>query len=52
MIDQHGMGLLVYVIPDPSKDIVLNIFAIFHYAKRPRVVTCQNIIEAARALSL
>ena len=52
MIDQHGAGLLAHVIPDPSKDIGLNIFTIFHYAKRPRVVTCQNIMEAARALSL
>jgi anti-anti-sigma regulatory factor len=51
-IDQHGVGLVVRVIPDPSKDIGLNIFTIFHYAKRPRVVICNNILEAARVLSL
>jgi anti-anti-sigma regulatory factor len=52
MIDQHGVGLVVRMIPDPSKDIGLNIFTIFHYARRPKIVTCQNILEAARALSL
>lgn len=52
MIDQHGVGLVVRVIPDPSKDIGLNIFTIFHYARRPKIVTCQSILEAARALSL
>jgi anti-anti-sigma regulatory factor len=52
MIDRHGVGLVVRVIPDPSKDIGFNIFTIFHYAKQPQVATCRNIIEAARALSL
>ena len=52
MIDQHGVELVVRLIPDPSKDIGLNILTLFHYAHRPRVVTCENIIEAARLLSL
>ncbi len=52
MIDQHGVGLVVRVIPDPGKDIGLNIFTIFHYVRPPRIVTCRNILEAARALSL
>jgi hypothetical protein len=52
IIDQHGVGLVVRLIPDPSKDIGLNILTLFHYAHRPRVVACENIIEAARVLSL
>src|SRR5258707_574200 len=40
MIDQKGVGLVVRVIPDPSKDIGLNILMAFHYTHRPHVVTC------------
>lgn len=47
-----GVDLVVRVIPDPSKDIGMNILTAFHYPHRPRVVTCQNLIEAARALGL
>jgi hypothetical protein len=52
MIDRHGVGLVVRVIPDPGKDIGMNILTIFHYARPPKTVTCRNILEAARALSL
>jgi hypothetical protein len=52
MVDQHGVEMVVRLIPDPSKDIGLNILTLVHYAHRPRVVTCENIIEAARVLSL
>jgi hypothetical protein len=52
MIDQRGVGLVVRVIPDPSKDIGLNILTAFHYARQPRLVTCKNMTEAARALAL
>ena len=52
LADQGGVGLLVRVIPDPSKDIGLDILALFHYRKRPRMVTCKNMVEAAEKLSL
>jgi hypothetical protein len=52
MVDQSGVGLVVRVIPDPSKDIGLNILTAFHYAHPPRLVTCKNMTEAARALAL
>jgi hypothetical protein len=52
LLDRHGVEMAVRVIPDPSKDIGFNILTIFHYQNRPRVVTCSNMIEAARALSL
>lgn len=51
-IDQHGVGLLVRVIPDPSKDIGMDILTLFHYRQHPRVVTCRNMAEAAEKLSL
>ncbi len=52
MIDRKGVGLVVRVIPDPSKDIGLNILTAFHYAHPPQLVTCKNMTEAAKALAL
>ena len=52
LIGQAGVGLVVRVIPDPSKDIGMNILTVFHYPHRLRVVTCENLVEAARALEL
>jgi anti-anti-sigma regulatory factor len=52
LIGQAGVGLLVRVIPDPSKDIGMNILTIFHYPHRLRVVNCQNLAEAVKALGL
>jgi hypothetical protein len=50
--DRSGVGMIVRVIPDPSKDFGFNISTIFHYPHRPQVVTCQTMIEAARALAI
>ena len=52
MCSKKGMELVVRAIPDPSKDIGLNILSIFHYGRRIRTVTCRNMVEAAKALSL
>jgi hypothetical protein len=52
LCDQKGVGLVVRIIPDSTKDIGLNILTLFHYQKRPRVATCRNIAEAARLLAL
>jgi len=50
--DQKGVGLIVRVIPDPKKDIGLSILSLFHYSRRPRAVTCENMLEAAKLLGL
>jgi len=52
LFDRSGVDMIVRVIPDPSKDIGFNISTIFHYPHRPRVVTCQTMGEAVRALGL
>ena len=52
LAESSGIGLLVRVIPDATKDIGLDILAIFHYRQRPRMVTCKNLAEAAEKLSL
>ena len=52
LIDQVGVGLIVRVIPDPGKDIGMNILTAFHYPHRPQIVTCVTLVDAFRALSL
>ena len=52
LIGQSGVGLVVRVIPDPSKDIGMNILTVFHYPSSLPVVTCQNLTEAVKALGL
>jgi len=52
LFDRSGVGLIVRVIPDPGKDIGFNISTVFHYPHHPQVVTCETLIEAARALAL
>jgi len=43
-------GLKLRVIPNPNKDIGMNILSVFHYRNHPRIVTCDNMIEGVRAL--
>jgi anti-anti-sigma regulatory factor len=50
LLNQKGVELVVRVIPDPHKDIGLNILSLFHYRRRVRIVTCQTLKEAMRAL--
>lgn len=50
--EQHNVGLIVRLIPDPSKDIGLNILTVFHYKHRPRIATCKTLVEAAKVLAL
>ena len=52
LCDQHGVGLVVRVIPDPAKDIGFNLLSIFHYPHHPRTATCKTMSEAARLLSI
>jgi len=51
-LDQAGLALVVRVIPDPRKDLGFNILAVFHYAHRPRIMTCEKMSEAARHLGI
>lgn len=52
LIDQAGVGLVVRVVPDPSKDFGLNILTVFHYRKDLQVITCESMVEALKALEL
>jgi hypothetical protein len=46
-----GVATVVRVIPDPSKDIGLNILSIIHYRRDVRVITCETLAEAERVLT-
>src|SRR5487761_2199748 len=45
MMERHGLKRVVRVIPDPTKDIGLNIIGMFHYSKKIRIVTCRTMVE-------
>jgi hypothetical protein len=42
---------VIRVIPDPHKDIGLNIMSYFHYGPGVRVAVCQNLADAMRLLA-
>jgi hypothetical protein len=45
-----GIGTVVRIVPDPRKDIGLNILSIIHYRRGVHVINCQNSAEAERLL--
>jgi len=51
LCDDREIGMVVRVIPDPHKDIGLNIMSLFHYRRGVRIVTCETIEEAEAALA-
>lgn len=50
LLDKRGIGMVARVIPDPRKDIGLNILSLFHYRKGVRILTCATMEEAVRWL--
>ena len=42
---------VVRVIPDPHKDIGLNIMSHFRYGSKIRVTVCENLADAMRRLA-
>jgi hypothetical protein len=50
LCDKKGAAAVVRVIPDPQKDIGLNIMSIFHFRRRVRISTCETMEEALRQL--
>jgi len=46
LLDKFSVGLIVRVIPDPRKDIGMNILSAFHYPHHPRVITCETLDHA------
>ena len=51
LCNKKGVEMVVRVIPDPHKDIGLNILSLFHYRRRVRIVTCETLEEALEVLA-
>jgi hypothetical protein len=49
--NQAGVSKVVRIIPDPKKDIGLNIMSKFHYDRDIAIVTCETDSEAMKVLS-
>jgi len=46
----RGISLVVRIIPDPRKDIGLNIMSLFHYRPDVRIMTFETLEEAVAEL--
>jgi len=50
MCNEKGASVVVRVIPDPHRDIGLQIMSVFHYSGNVRIFTCQTLAEADELL--
>ena len=50
MCNEKGASMVVRVIPDPHRDIGLQIMSIFHYAGDVRILTCETLAQAKELL--
>jgi anti-anti-sigma regulatory factor len=50
MCNEKGASVVVRVIPDPHRDIGLQIMSIFHYGADVQILTCQTLAEAEEIL--
>ena len=49
-VAEKEVGMVVRVIPDPRKDIGLNILSQFHYGPQIKLATFESLAEALSAL--
>jgi anti-anti-sigma regulatory factor len=50
-IAKKQVGLVIRVVPDPHKDIGLNILSQFHYGPEVQIVTFETLADAVQSLS-
>ena len=50
LCNQKGASTVVRVIPDPRRDIGLQIMSIFHYGGDVQIITCESVAEADELL--
>lgn len=48
--NKHGIAAVVRVIPDPARDIGLQIMSLFHYGANVQIATCATVEEAMKIL--
>ena len=46
LCNQNGASMVVRVIPDPRRDIGLQIMSIFHYRGDVQIFTCETLAQA------
>ena len=51
MCNAAGVAEVVRIIPDPTRDIGLQIMSFFHYGPEIRILTCASAAEAEDALA-
>jgi hypothetical protein len=51
LCNEKGVDTVVRVIPDPRKDIGLNILSLFHYERRVRIITYETLDQAMKILA-
>jgi anti-anti-sigma regulatory factor len=50
LCNEKGVSKVVRVIPDPHRDIGLQIMSYFHYGSGVQITTCNTLAEAAELL--
>lgn len=50
IFNEKGASMVVRVIPDPRRDIGLQIMSIFHYRGDVKIVTCETLAQAKEIL--
>ena len=50
MCNEKGASMVVRVIPDPHRDIGLQIMSIFHYRGDIQIITCETLAQAEQIL--
>ena len=50
LCNEKGASIVVRVIPDPTRDIGMQIMSLFHYGGDVRIVTCETLDEARAIL--
>jgi hypothetical protein len=51
LCNEKGAAMVVRVIPDPHRDIGMQIMSIFHYRGDTQIITCQSTAQAEQILS-
>jgi len=52
LCNEKGAAIVVRVIPDPHRDIGLQIMSIFHYGGSVQIINCGTLAEAEQVLGL
>jgi anti-anti-sigma regulatory factor len=50
LCNHKGASMVVRVIPDPHRDIGMQIMSIFHYGGEVKILTCETLVQAEELL--